>query len=155
MHSGTHTTHTHPLTPYTYECAHLHTHRHTHVCIQLPLPFLPALPHAVHTHPLVPLDTGMHRHLLTLMHAHTHNPTLAHLLARSYTKRHMESHSHSHSDTLTHTRSELLLSHSRVIDPSSHFQNSSSFDKIQLFHLAHELANRRLPPPPHSITRLK
>lgn len=103
--------------------AHSHTHLNTHSGIQLPLPPL------THT-----------------VHAHVHSPPLTHLLAQSYTEIHTESHPHS--DTLAHVRSELLLSRSHVTDPSSHFQNSSSFDKIQLFHLAHEwLTSASLPLP--------
>lgn len=112
----------------------------------------PSLPHTMHAHPLMPIYTRTHRPPLTLMHAHVHNPTLA-ICSHNPTLKCTESHPHS--DTLAHMRSELLLSRSHVTDPSSHFQKSSSFDKIQLFHLAHKLANLRLPPPPHSITRLK
>lgn len=142
---GTRVTPTHPVTPYT---STLHTHKHartlnthTGACS-----FRSPPPHS--------LTQCAHPHSARLpprTRAHVHSLTLA-VCGRSPTRR----RTRGHRPAPTHSRSPRpASSHCHVTDPSGHFQNSWSFDKSQRFHLARELANLRLPPPPHSITRLK
>lgn len=130
-----------------------HTLRNTHAISHIvPSIFSSLSTHShnalLHTHIKAPTQSCAHTSTFT-QHGHPH--TLWCSFTHSRSKIHTELHA-----SLAHMHVfRLLFSCSYMRIPSSHFQNSSSFDKIQLFHLAHKLANLLLHPPPYSITRLK
>lgn len=139
----THTNiHVHVPTPHPYTLMHVHTY------MRVQTPKIHTVMYSIHFPPSpCSLTQCTHMHAHACVRAHT----LAHSLAHSYAKMRRVTRS----PTLTCSLPRLPLNHSDLTDPSSHFQKSPPFDKIQLFHLTHEWANLCLPPPPHSITRLK
>lgn len=165
--------------PHTLTCMHKHTCTHMHkyapMCMCSDTCTHTLIYTHPHTHTLIFSCTHTCSHTDT-MHAPTpHTRACAHactctrtlkMHTVTYTDQPRPPHSHSHPGTCrrcahtkvqpcSHTHSGLPWNHSYIRTPSSHFQNISSFDKIQLFLLAHELAHLHPPPPPHSITRLK
>lgn len=129
MHACIHITYTYPLTP-------MDTHKeYTVTCTEQPL--LPPSPY------LLTQCTRTHSYLFICAHSYSKACRFTHSSAPRF--------AHTH----THTCSGLPRNHSHITSPISHCQNSPAFDKIQLFHLVHKLANLHFPPPLHSITRLK
>lgn len=110
-----------------------HVHGHTHTLTQVHVDAAP--PH--------PRTHAPSHFTVSTLTPHVHNPALVHLLTHAYAETHTEPHPHS--DTPARGHSGLPRTLWRVTDPSSHVQTSSSFDKSQPFHLAHELANLPLP----------
>lgn len=114
---------------------HTHSHKYTRACTACTLT-QSTCTHCKYSH------TSPHLCLLTF--PHTHTCTQMQALTCSHTHMCACMLTPTLRCTLMHQPTHLGLPinhHSYITNPSSPFQNSSSFDKIQLFHLAHKLAN--------------